>query len=98
MKNVIAHLRLFSVLEGVSYLILFSNMLMVKPFNLELYRKLLYPIGMTHGVLFVIYVGLVLICTFQYKWSFSKMALLMLVSFLPFGTFWSEKRLLRNKN
>jgi integral membrane protein len=98
MKNSIAQLRLFSVLEGVSYIVLFSNMLLIKPFNPELYHKLLYPIGLTHGVLFVIYVLLVLICSVQYKWKFSKLVLLMLVSFLPFGTFWSEKKLLRNTN
>ncbi len=34
-----------AILEGISYLALFTNMLLVKPNNPDLYHQLLYPIG-----------------------------------------------------
>ena len=48
--------KFVAIAEGISYLVLFSNMLLVKPNDLDLYKKLLYPIGMTHGVLFISYI------------------------------------------
>jgi integral membrane protein len=48
--------KVVAILEGISYLALFSNMLFIKPNNFDLYKSLLYPIGMSHGVLFIGYV------------------------------------------
>ncbi len=52
-----------------------------------------YVVGMAHGVLFILYVLLLLQVTLQYKWSFYKASLAFLVSLVPFGTFWAEKKL-----
>jgi hypothetical protein len=41
--------KVVAILEGISYLALFSNMLFIKPNNFDLYKSLLYPIGMSHG-------------------------------------------------
>jgi integral membrane protein len=95
MKDLVKQLRMFSVLEGISFLVLLFNMLLIKPTNDVLYHKLLYPIGLAHGILFVIYVILVIVCSFIYKWSFTKMVILFMVSLIPFGTFWAEKKYLR---
>ena len=45
-----------AILEGFSYLALLSNMLFIKPNNTDLYKSLLFPVGMTHGILFIGYV------------------------------------------
>ena len=53
--------KIIAILEGISYLVLFSNMIFVKPTHFDLYKTLLYPIGMTHGILFITYVILAIL-------------------------------------
>jgi integral membrane protein len=93
-------LRIFknvAILEGISYLVLFANMLLVKPSNMELYKSLLYPIGMTHGILFIGYVLLTVLLKKSQEWN-SKTSLIILgASLLPFATFYVEKKYLRNE-
>ena len=48
--------KVTAILEGISYLVLFANMLIIKTNNPELYHTLLRPLGMTHGVLFIGYI------------------------------------------
>ena len=87
-------LKIFTItayLEGISYLLLFFNMLVIKNKNLELYHEILFPLGITHGVLFIAYVILAVTLKVRLKWSFKKFALIFIASLLPFGTFYSEK-------
>lgn len=87
-------LRTFTIigyLEGISYLVLFFNMLVIKNLNPELYQDLLFPIGMTHGLLFLAYVILAVLLKAEMGWSFKKFSLVFLASLIPFGTFYSEK-------
>jgi integral membrane protein len=98
-SNLIIMLKFFKIvalMEGVSYLVLFSNMLIVKPANLELYKSLLYPIGMAHGLLFITYIILATILKFQDNWSFKKFGIIGIASLIPFGTFYIDKKYLRN--
>lgn len=85
-----------AVLEGISYLVLFSNMLFIKPTNLELYKTLLYPIGMTHGVLFIGYVLLAIAIKKSQNWNFKVFSIILLASLLPFATFYVEKKYMKN--
>ncbi|WP_298154602.1 DUF3817 domain-containing protein [Flavobacterium sp.] len=90
-------LKLFkaiAILEGISYLALFSNMLFIKHNNPELYHQLLYPIGMTHGVLFVAYVILAIMLKIELSWPTKKFVIIGVASILPFGTFYVEKKYL----
>lgn len=84
--------KITAILEGISYLVLFANMLLVKPNNLPLYKSLLYPIGMTHGVLFIGYVLLALLITKSQKWNFGTLSIVLIASLLPFATFYVEKK------
>ncbi|WP_026976340.1 DUF3817 domain-containing protein [Flavobacterium tegetincola] len=86
--------KIVAILEGISYLVLFTNMLAVKPNNLELYKQLLYPIGMTHGVLFVGYCVLAVLLKYSLNWTYKKLAIILAASLLPFATFWVEKKYL----
>ena len=92
----LAFFRLIAALEGISYLVLFYNMLYNKQVNPELYQQLLYPIGMAHGILFVLYVVLAIYLKVEYKWSLKKLGLILLASLLPFGTFYSDYKWLKN--
>ena len=90
-------LRIFkitAILEGISYLVLFSNMLFIKPTNLVLYKTLLYPIGMSHGVLFIGYVLLAILLKNAQKWDFKTFGIILIASLVPFGTFYIEKKYL----
>lgn len=84
-----------AILEGISYLVLFANMLLIKPSNPELYKTFLYPVGMTHGVLFMGYVALAVFITKSQKWSFGTLSIVLAASLLPLATFFVEKKYLQ---
>ena len=87
-------LKIFTVvgfLEGLSYLALFFNMLVIKNTNIELYEKILFPLGMAHGLLVVLYIVMAIMLKIELKWSFKKFILICIASLIPFGTFYSEK-------
>lgn len=86
--------RIIAFLEGISYLALFSNMLFIKPNNPELYQSLLFPVGMTHGVLFLLYVVLAIMVQSVFKWNLKTLFIVLIASLIPFGTFYIEKKYL----
>lgn len=84
--------KVVAILEGISYLALFSNMLFIKPNNIDLYKSLLYPIGMSHGILFIGYVLLAFVLRKPQNWDFKTFSVIQLASLIPFGTFYVEKK------
>lgn len=88
--------KFIAISEGISYLALFGNMLIVKGINPELYKTLLFPIGMAHGVLFIGYVILAYGITKQQQWSLKELAIVQFASLIPFGTFYIEKKYVKN--
>ncbi|WP_432670823.1 DUF3817 domain-containing protein [Flavobacterium sp. SM2513] len=86
--------KLIAILEGISYLVLFANMLLIKPNYPDLYKTLLYPIGMAHGVLFIGYVVLAILLKYEQNWDWGKLGVILVASLLPFATFWVEKKYL----
>lgn len=88
--------KIVAISEGVSYLALFFNMLVIKRFNPELYKSLLFPIGMAHGLLFISYIALAFIIWEKQQWNFKEFLIVQVASLLPFGTFYIEKRYLRD--
>lgn len=88
--------KLTAILEGISYLVLFSNMLFIKPTNLELYKKLLFPIGMSHGLLFIGYILLAFLLKNAQNWKLKTFTEILVASVIPFGTFYIEKKYLKN--
>lgn len=85
-----------AILEGISFLALFANMLLIKPSNLTLYKILLYPIGLTHGVLFIGYVILAIYIKKSQNWDLKTLFFVLSASLLPFATFFVEKKYLKN--
>lgn len=90
--------KLVAILEGFSYLFLFANMFITKNFNLELYKTILFPLGMVHGVLFIAYLILALLVKFKVNWSVKTFLLVCVASLIPFATFYIEKKYLKNEN
>ncbi len=88
--------KFVAIAEGISYLVLFFNMLVIKPTNIDLYKTLLFPIGMAHGVLFIAYVILAFVIQREQKWSFKDLMIVQLASLLPFATFYIEKKYVKN--
>lgn len=86
--------KIVAILEGVSYLLLFANMLLIKPNNTSLYKTLLFPIGMAHGLLFMSYIILAILLKFDENWDWKKFIIILIASILPFGTFYVEKKYL----
>ena len=82
--------------EGVSFLLLLFNMLIVKHLSFALYKTLVFPIGITHGILFVIYVVFSILIKQNQNWSLKEWIIVNLASFIPFGTFYIEKKYLKN--
>ncbi len=88
--------KFVAIAEGISYLVLFFNMLVIKPTNIDLYKTLLFPIGMAHGVLFIAYVILAFVIQREQKWNFKDLMIVQLASLLPFATFYIEKKYVKN--
>ena len=89
--------KIVAILEGISYLVLFANMLIVKPTNPALYKTLLFPIGMAHGILFIGYILLSIMLKIEENWDFKKFFIIAIASVIPFGTFYIEKKYLGTK-
>jgi integral membrane protein len=81
-------------LEGLSLLaLLFFAMPMKYILSEELYVR---HIGMAHGILFIIYIGLAMYLKFKEKWSVKKILFVVLASIIPFGTFYIENKYLKS--
>lgn len=81
-------LKLFrgvSLIEGTSYLFILCVSLGI------ISRDLVSLIGMAHGVLFVLYVLLVIFTAHKQGWSATIWLLLLLASVVPFAFLWVER-------
>lgn len=85
-----------AILEGVSYLVLISNMLIVKFMNIDLYHKLVFPIGLSHGLLFIVYIIFALIIGISKNWLLKNIGIILLASIIPFATFFVDTKYLKN--
>jgi integral membrane protein len=94
-SNSFSRFRLVAFLEGCSFL-LFAITMPIK--YLLKYPTPNYIIGMIHGVLFILYVLLLIQVSVLQKWSLKKMVLAMIAALIPFGTFYASKKLYPSQN
>ena len=86
--------RIISFLEGVSYLLLLFVAVPIKYIaGDEQYVKML---GMPHGLLFVAYLVIAYLIKDEMNWKGKSLFEVMIASIIPFGTFWVDKKYLRN--
>ncbi len=86
--------RVIAFLEGVSLLLLFFVAMPLK----YIFQNpvLIRPIGMVHGLLFVVYILFAIMMKVEKNWKWSKFGIVCLASLIPFGTFYVEKKYLKN--
>ena len=92
-SSALGRLRLVAFLEGASLLVLLFVAMPLK--YLAGQPAAVRHVGMAHGLLFVLYVLLVIQVAIEYRWAVSKALLALLASVVPFGTFWADRRLFR---
>lgn len=93
MKSSIQQFRWVAIAEGWSFLILlFIAMPLKYVFDLPQAVKI---VGWLHGVLFVAFGFLMLNVAVANDWKITKILVVFLSGFVPFGTFWMEKKYLR---
>lgn len=86
--------KYLAIIEGVSAILLFLFAMPMKYIAGDpIYVK---HIGMAHGVLFTAYIVFATVLKFTEKWSFPKYLEIFLASIPPFGTFYIEKKYLKN--
>ena len=90
LKNSLSRFRLVAFLEGCSFLLFAITMPLKYMMGMP---KPNYIVGMAHGVLFLLYLVLLLQVSTEYKWPFKKIFLAFIASLIPFGTFYANKKL-----
>jgi integral membrane protein len=95
LKTALGRLRIVAFLEGCSYLLLGFTMVLKYKFSMP---EPNYVVGLAHGILFVLYVGLLVQVAFLHKWGIIKMFWAFIASLIPFGTFYADKVLFRQSD
>ncbi len=88
-QNITNYFLLIGKLEGYSYLLL---LLIAMPLK-YIFKQPQYVLftGYIHGILFIAFIFLLALMFFKVKLSFKNSALALLLSLLPFGTFYLKK-------
>lgn len=85
--------RAVAFFEGTSFLLL---LLVAMPLKYALgLPQMVRVVGMAHGVLFVAYLFTLLTATLEYGWGLSRVAMALVASLVPGGTFWLDTQLRR---
>ncbi len=86
--------KITALLEGISYLLILGVTMPLKyiwdngtPNQI---------IGMAHGFLFLLYIVLAIMIKPERQWSNKTLAVVLLCSIIPFGTFWMDRKYLRS--
>ncbi|WP_181956082.1 DUF3817 domain-containing protein [Dyadobacter psychrotolerans] len=93
LKTSLGRLRIVAVLEGISFLVLLGIAMPLK--YMAGIPQAVRIVGMAHGVLFVLYVLLLLQVAIERSWSWKKSILAFIASFIPFGTFYADAKWFR---
>lgn len=90
-KNTVSRFRLIAFVEGVSYLILlFIAMPMKYMYGIAGATKI---VGMTHGILFLLFLYLLMEIRIKHNWSNLWVVIAFISSLVPFGTFFIDKKI-----
>jgi len=91
MSNVVKKFSLINSLEGYSYLLL---LFVAMPLKYMLGIAIAVKIaGMLHGALFIAFTTLLVLAWQKTQWEFKENAIFFIASLIPFGTFFTKKRI-----
>lgn len=91
-KTTLGALRIFAILEGISYLLLGITMPLKYMMEMPTPNKV---VGMAHGIFFIAYLILVYIVNQDQKWSFKTNFWAYFASLVPFGTFIADAKIFK---
>ena len=91
LTTLIGKFRLTGIVEGISYLLLLGVAMPLKYiWHMPIYVKV---VGMTHGILFILYCLLLALAMRRHDWSYGFGTYLFVAALIPFGTFYTDRRL-----
>jgi len=90
----VGRLRIIAFLEGWSLLLLIFIAMPVK--YVMGIPEATFAIGMVHGILFIAFVIATIVISIIQRWNFGRVCAVMVSSILPFGTFYVDRKILRN--
>ena len=93
-KSHLGRLRVIAWLEGWSLLLLMFVAMPIK--YLMDVPEATQAIGMIHGILFVLFITATLVISIIQRWNLGRVFVVMVSSFVPFGTFYVDRKILRN--
>ena len=90
-RTLIGKFRLTGFIEGISFLLLLGVAMPLKYYlGMPIYVKV---VGMTHGILFILYCLQLYLTMRHHKWSLGYAAYLFIAALIPFGTFYTDRKL-----
>ena len=103
-RTLIGKFRLTGFVEGVSYILLLGVAMPLKYYfgdvtvdesGAKVYENGIYVsiVGMAHGILFTLYCLQLFLTMRKHKWSLGYSTYLFFAAFVPFGTFYTDRRL-----
>ncbi|KIM07911.1 MAG: membrane protein [Sulfurovum sp. PC08-66] len=90
-SSIIDQFRLIGLIEGISYLVLLFVAMPIKYLLGD--PSYVKVIGMAHGILFMLFVAAQFRAALKYRFDLKENALYFVASLIPFGTFFTDKRL-----
>jgi integral membrane protein len=90
-KNSVNQFRKIGIIEGYSYLLLLFVAMPLKYFMD--YPIAVKVVGMAHGVLFILFCIMLALAWQKARWSLKESALFFVASLIPFGTFYTDKKI-----
>lgn len=95
LSSLVGRFRVVGFIEGLSFIMLLFVAMPLK--YMAGLPQAVSVVGMLHGVLFVAYVMLALQAKFEADWSWKLLAILLVASLVPFGTFYTDYKYLKTK-
>jgi len=92
-KKLLNAFRQIATIEGISMVVLVIFSVLKRTVSGDWGALGVTYVGWAHGLLFVLYVYLLLACWDRYRWKFSRVAVFFLASLIPFAPFWVERKL-----
>ena len=86
-------LRWAGVAEGISFLLLLGIAMPLK--YLAGKPEAVRAVGSVHGLLFVVYVLMVLLAARKFRWGIATVMMALAAAIFPFGPFWFDAKLRR---
>lgn len=86
-------LRIVSYAEAVTFLVLLAGTVLHRVFNNDAGEGIISVMGPVHGVVFLIYLVLVLKVRASQGWSLGQTLLVILAAAIPFGGFFVGRHL-----